>query len=418
MTNFNTFSEKQKLILTWWAQKKYEKFCSIICDGAIRSGKTICMSLSFVFWAVFNFNNQQFAICGKTVQAAKRNIIFPLKQNLASLGFYCNCQSSKNYVDIGFENKKNRFYIFGGNDEKSASLIQGITLAGVFFDEVVLMPRSFVEQALARCSFKNSKYFFNCNPQNPFHWFYTNWIEKAKEKNSLYLNLKMQDNPSLSKEVIKRYEKMYSGSFYDRFIKGIWSPVCGQIYPMFNEKKHVVDELPKSFEEYFVSCDYGILNPTSFGLWGKNKKTWYRINEIYYDSKVEKSRLTDEEHYENLRKLIKNLPVKAIIVDPSAASFIECIKKHKEFSVIKASNDVLKGINLVSEALNKNLIKFSKHCKNSIKEFYLYQWNEKKNYDAVKKEHDHAMDDVRYFCSFVFKKPSNKFYAMSVARNF
>ena len=416
MTKFETFSEKQKLILTWWSQKKYEKFCSIVCDGAIRTGKTICMSLSFVFWATSNFNNKQFAICGKTIETAKRNIILPLIENLNSLGFNCCYKNYKNYLDISCKNKKNRFYIFGGNDEKSASLIQGITLAGVFLDEVVLMPQSFVEQALARCSFKNSKYFFNCNPENPFHWFYTEWIKKAEKKNVLYLNLKMKDNPSLSKDVIKRYEKIYSGSFYERFVNGIWAPVNGQIYPMFNIKKHVVKRLPKYFEEYVVSCDYGTLNPTSFGLWGKHKEIWYRIKETYHDSKIEGIRLTDEDHYKNLKKLVKTLPVKTIIVDPSAASFIECIKSHNNFNVVKASNDVLKGINLVSEALNKKLIKFSAECKNSIREFHLYCWNEKKSYDSVKKENDHAMDDIRYFCCFVFKKNKNLFFAKSIAR--
>ncbi len=416
MTKFKTFSAKQKLILNWWAQEKYKNCYAIICDGSIRSGKTVCMSLSFVFWAIFNFNSQLFAICGKTIESVKRNIIFSLSQNLKSLGFSCSGTMSKNHIDISFKNKTNRFYFFGGNDEKSASLIQGITLAGVFLDEVVLMPRSFVEQALARCSVLNSKFFFNCNPQNPFHWFYTEWIQKAKKKHALYIHMTMKDNPSLSKEIIKRYEKLYSGSFFDRFIKGIWTPVQGQIYPMFKQEKHVVKTLPNKFDEFIVSCDYGTLNPCSFGLWGKHKNIWFRINEYYYESRLTGVRKTDEEHLKELKKLIGNRKIKTIIVDPSAANFIECIKKNLKFPVKKASNDVLKGINIVSDALNKNLIKFSKNCKNSIKEFFLYQWSENKNFDSVKKENDHAMDDIRYFCSFVFSKNSKPFLATSINR--
>ena len=417
MNKFKTFSEKQKLILTWWTQNKYQNYHSIICDGAIRSGKTMCMSLSFVFWALSNFNNSLFAICSKTIESIKRNIIFSLSQNLKSLGFYCDCKMSKNYMDISFSNSKNRFYFFGGNDEKSASLIQGITLSGVFLDEVVLMPRSFVEQAIARCSVPNSKYFFNCNPQNPFHWFYKEWIQKAKEKNTLYIHMTMKDNPHLSKEIIKRYEKLYSGSFFDRFIKGIWTPVHGQVYPMFKKEKHIVETLPKNFEKYIISCDYGTLNPCSFGLWGKHKNMWFRIKEYYYESKTTGIRKTDEEHLEELKKLVGNKKIDAIIVDPSAASFIECIKRHSKFNVYPALNDVLKGINIVCNALNKGLIKFSKDCKNSIKEFYLYQWNENKNFDSVKKENDHAMDDIRYFCSFVFRNKKDPFFAISIDRN-
>ncbi len=419
MTNFQNFSKKQKLILTWWANNQYKNFYSIICDGSIRSGKTFCMSLSFVLWAFSNFNNQLFAICGKTIESIRRNVILQLTQNLSSLGFNCKNNLSKNYIDINLGNLNNRFYLFGGNDEKSSSLIQGITLAGVFLDEVVLMPRSFVEQALARCSLLNSKYFFNCNPKTPFHWFYTEWIKKAKEKNVLYVHMTMKDNPSLSKEVIKRYETLYTGSFYERFIKGIWTPVFGQIYSMFSSKKHVVKKIPQNFEQYVISCDYGILNPSSFGLWGKNNDVWFRINEFYYDSKITGFRLTDEELYVELKKLAGDLKIKAVVVDPSAASFIECIKKHNRFSVVKASNDVLKGINIVTDALNNNKIKFYEKCINSIKEFSLYQWDETKKFDSVKKENDHAMDDIRYFCSFVFKKTnSNSMFAMALQRKF
>ena len=417
MTNFKNFSKKQKLILNWWLQPQYKDHCGLICDGSIRCGKTVCMSLSFVFWAALNFNNELFAICSKTIESVKRNIVFNLTKNLESIGFKCNIKSSKNYMDISFAENSNRFYFFGGNDEKSSSLIQGITLAGILLDEVVLMPRSFVEQALARCSVKNSKFFFNCNPQNPFHWFYKEWIVKAKEKKALYLHLTMKDNPSLSKEIVKRYETLYSGSFFKRFIEGKWSAVSGQVYPMFSEKEHVIEKLPKTFEKYVVSCDYGIVNATSFGLWGKHEKTWYRIKEYYYDSKTKNLRLTDEDYFNQLKKLIKDLPISAIVVDPSAASFIECIRKQMTVRLIKAENDVLKGINLVSNALIKKTIKFHKSCKNCIREFYLYRWDEKKQYDSVKKENDHAMDDVRYFCSFVFDSFVDYFYCTSIRRN-
>ena len=418
MNKFKHFSEKQKLILTWWTQKKYKNLYCIICDGAIRSGKTMCLSLSFIFWALFNFNNQVFAICGKTIESIKRNIINQLVENLNSLGFLCNNKMSKNFIDISFANSTNRFYFFGGNDEKSASLIQGITLAGVLFDEVAIMPQSFVEQALARCSISNSKYFFNCNPKNPFHWFYKEWIQKTKEKNALYIHMTMKDNPSLSEDIIKRYEKLYSGVFYDRFIKGIWTQTYGQVYPMFSPEKHVVKTLPKNFSRYVISCDYGILNPTSFGLWGEHNNIWYRIKEYYYNSKIYGIRHTDEEYYNELNKLAGKLPINVVLVDPSAASFIECINKHKKFKVAKAINDVLKGINLVSDALNNKLILFHESCENSIKEFYLYRWDDSKNFDSVKKENDHAMDDIRYFVTFIQNYKKNMFCVLSSSRNF
>lgn len=417
-TKFKNFSPKQKLVLTWWNKPKYKNYDAIICDGAVRSGKTVCMSLSFVFWAFSCFNNQFFAICGKTISSIKRNVIFSLIDILTSMGFYCENKLASNYMDIFFKNKKNRFYFFGGRDEKSASSIQGITLAGVMLDEVALMPRSFVEQAIARCSINKSKFWFNCNPEHPFHWFYKDYIKKAKEKNFLYLHFTMTDNPSLSTSVRKRYQTLYTGAFYDRFVKGIWTATCGQVYPMFSLKQHVIKVLPDYFDIYAVSGDYGIINPTSFGLWGRSYGVWYRIKEYYYDSKINGVHKTDEEYYCELKKLTFGLPIQMVVIDPSASSFIECVRRHGEFNVVRAKNDVVSGINLVSEALKSNMILFHESCENIIREFLLYSWNEKEFGDCVKKEYDHAMDDMRYFVTTVINaKENDGFFALSTKRD-
>lgn len=263
MNEFTPFSKKQLAVLTWWCNKSVakDKF-GIICDGAIRSGKTLCMSISFISWAFYFFSDSSFALCGKTISSLKRNVIVPLIPVLNSLGFKCDFKISKNYLEIAKEKVKNRFYIFGGRDESSASLIQGMTLSGVLFDEVALMPRSFVEQAIARCSVKNAKFWFNCNPEHPFHWFYNEWILKKDEKNMLYIHFKMEDNPSLPKEVIKRYKSLYSGVFYERFIDGKWVVADGIVYPMFDAKRHI-KKCETTFSKYYLSCDYGTVNPFS-----------------------------------------------------------------------------------------------------------------------------------------------------------
>ncbi|MEG2814386.1 MAG: terminase family protein, partial [Oscillospiraceae bacterium] len=147
---FKSFSPKQRLLLTWFCENsEFKNRDAIIADGAVRSGKTLCMSIGFILWAFKKFNNADFAICGKTITSVKRNVITPLVKQLTDMGYYCEEKSSKNYIDISFSGRKNRLYIFGGRDESSASLIQGITLSGIMLDEVCLMPRSFVEQALA-----------------------------------------------------------------------------------------------------------------------------------------------------------------------------------------------------------------------------------------------------------------------------
>ena len=415
---FDAFSPKQRLALQWWALPQSRHCDAIICDGAVRSGKTLSMSLGFICWATANFQNTSFAICGKTITSAERNLIRPLLDVLQDSGFRVRQFQSKHYLDITAVGKTNRFYLFGGKDESSASMIQGMTLGGVLFDEVVLMPRSFVEQATARCSVPNAKLWFNCNPENPYHWFYQEWILKKDQKHAFYLHFTMDDNPSLSEHVKERYRRMYAGVFYDRFILGKWAVSEGVVYPMFDKKRHVIpqQEIPRCFSRYVLSCDYGTVNPTSIGLWAEWHGIWYRLREYYYDSRREGIPRTDEEHYTALELLAGQLPIDAVIVDPSAASFIACIHAHKKFKVIKAQNDVISGIRHVSDMLAQDKILFHESCHDIIREFSQYCWDSGTVRDAPKKEFDHAMDDMRYFVSTMLFGRKDSFCALSLPR--
>lgn len=411
---FKPFSKKQLVLLTWWCSQSKLKSCdAVIADGAVRSGKTLCMSISFISWAFSAFNKHDFAICGKTVTSLRRNVITPLTQTLQTLGFTCEEKVSKNYLDISYKGMQNRFYLFGGKDEGSAALIQGITLSGLLLDEVALMPRSFVEQALARCSVNGSKFWFNCNPEHPFHWFYLEWIKKAKQKNALYLHFKMEDNPSLTQDILKRYKSLYTGTFYDRFILGKWVQAQGLVYPMFKSDIHLFDNVDYEFSKYYVSCDYGTVNPTSMGLWGEQGGVWYRISEYYYSSRVSIELKTDEEYYVALEELIGGRNIEAVIVDPSAASFLECIRRHGKYKVISAKNDVVTGIRKVCEALKDKKILFHVGCGDTLREFSLYSWEQNSKEDTPKKENDHAMDDIRYFVNTVLSDRLDDFFVIS-----
>lgn len=415
---FRKFSKKQLTVLNWWCNSSPFKSCdAIICDGAVRSGKTVCMSISFILWSFSCFSDSSFAICGKTITSLKRNVIVPLIPVLLSLGFSVREKKSQNLIEIGKGKRINRYYLFGGRDESSASLIQGMTLCGVLLDEVALMPRSFVEQALARCSVNGSKFWFNCNPENPHHWFYTEWIKKSKEKNCLYLHFLMNDNPSLSQQIIKRYESLYSGAFYERFVLGKWVAVDGLVYPFFSEKEHIAKAVPENCSQYYISCDYGTVNPASFGLWGLNNGVWYRLREFYHDSKAKGFQMTDKEYYEELVRLADNRHIDAVIVDPSAASFMECIRREGRFRVIPAKNNVSDGIRQVSEKLKTKSIMIGSSCVDSIREFSMYRWDSNSVKDTPKKEYDHAMDDIRYFVATALTNTDSSFFALSVERN-
>lgn len=416
MSSYKPFSEKQLKVLTWWCNSSpYKSHDAIICDGAVRSGKTFCMSISFISWAMSRFSNMSFAMCGKTIRSLKRNVIVPLIKCLTELGFTSELKKSENILKVSHKGVVNQFYLFGGKDEMSASLIQGITLSGVFLDEVALMPRSFVEQALARCSVEGSTFWFNCNPEYPGHWFYREWIKKCKSKNTLYIHFEMSDNPSLSEKMIKRYESLYSGAFYQRFVRGRWVATTGAVYPFMDKDDAFVPVPETDFSEYAVSCDYGTVNPASFGLWGRKDKVWYRIKEYYFNSRIEGYQKTDEEHYSSLEELIGDKRVRGIAVDPSAASFIETIRRHNKYSVIPAKNNVIDGIRKVSTALKNRDIVICDNCRDSMREFSLYRWDEKGGVDSVVKENDHAMDDIRYFVTTILDGGSG-FIALAARR--
>lgn len=396
---FKPFSVKQKQVLTWWCPNSPVKDKDgIIADGAIRSGKTLCMSLSYVLWAMESFNQQNFGMAGKTIGSFRRNVLFWLKMMLASRGYSVVDHRSDNLIVVSKGTTTNYFYIFGGKDERSQDLIQGITLAGMFFDEVALMPESFVNQATGRCSVTGSKFWFNCNPDSSMHWFKVNWVDKCKEKNIIYLHFTMDDNLSLAEENKKRYYTTYDGVFFKRYVLGLWCVAEGLVYPMFSEERHVKKEHMTGALTYVVSVDYGTVNPFSAGLWAFDGWHSQREAEIYYDSRKKKKRVDDEEYYKMLKKLIGNRRVECIIVDPSAASFIEVIKKYNEYSVMGANNDVLDGIRVVTTMLNKDMISVHEDCKDNIKEYGLYVWDEEKGDDVVIKENDHSMDDTRYYC--------------------
>lgn len=405
---FEPFSKKQRKVLNWWTKDSpVKEYDGIIADGAIRSGKTVSMSLSFALWAMSSFNGQNFAMCGKTIGSFRRNVLFWLKLMLKSRGYRVADHRADNLVIISKGSTENYFYIFGGKDERSQDLIQGITLAGVFFDEVALMPESFVNQATGRCSVDGSKFWFNCNPDGPYHWFKLNWIDKCKEKQLLYLHFMMDDNLSLSEKVKTRYRSMYTGVFYKRYILGLWAMAEGIIYDMFDAAKHIVTGRQEAIGSKYVSVDYGTQNATVYLLWEKSRKgQWTATKEYYYSGREEGAQKTDSEYADDMEKFLDGLTVESIIVDPAAASFIAELKK-RGLRVKKAKNDVLDGIRFVGNLLNLGLLLFSEDCKETIKEFGSYIWDDKAlehGEDRPVKQYDHCMDAVRYFAYTIVRR--------------
>ncbi len=396
---YQKLSKRQKLAMLWWQQPKFLDRDAIICDGSIRSGKTVSMAVGFILWSMSRFNGQTFGICGRTIQSLRRNVIIHLSDWVPpDLHIEEKQQEHKLIVSDGC-GRENVYYLFGGRDESSYTLVQGITLAGALLDEVALMPQSFVEQVTARCSVDGSKLWFNCNPGGPEHWFNKKWVLAAKEMNALHVHFTMSDNLSLAPKIRERYERMYTGVFYQRYILGLWVLAEGLVYD-FGEV-NITDDCPEG-AEYYISVDYGTRNPCSAGLWSVTGDKAVRIKEYYYSGRENNRNKTDEEHCDAIEHLARGYTIKRVIVDPSAASFITSLKKRK-FKVLAANNNVLDGIRRTATYLKDGNIKIHRSCVDSIREFGLYCWDEKKNDDSVVKENDHAMDDIRYFCNTIMR---------------
>lgn len=400
---FESFSPQQRRLMFWWAEgSPYRDRSMVIADGAIRSGKTIAMICGFFQWSLDSFpEGDTFILAGKTIGALKRNVIRPALQILNAWGlpFYYVSSGDEARLEVG----RNVYYLYDAHNEKSQDRLQGLTAAGALADEVALFPQNFIEQMIARCSVEGAKLWLNCNPESPGHYVKTELIDKAAEKGIYHLHFLMRDNLALSPKTRAMYERMYVGVFYRRFILGEWCLAEGLIYAAFDPALHVVSALPDK-GRWFISIDYGTVNPFSAGLWCVSGGKAYRVQEYYFDSRAQHRQHTDDEYYAALEELAGSHVIEAVVVDPSAASFIELIRRKGRFAVRKAKNEVLDGIRLTARLLNEGNILIGAGCKDAIREFGLYVWDEKAvGEDRPLKTNDHAMDEIRYFCATILR---------------
>ena len=391
--NSEFFTEKQKDFVRDF---KYNRLKRInILDGSVRSGKTWISLIIWVAWLATMPKSKKYLMVGKTLTTLKRNCLDVLIE-LFGKNNVSYSMSTKKAVIFGYS-----IELEGANDEGAESKIRGMTLQGAYCDEITLLPESFFAMLLSRLSEHDAKLFGSTNPDSPSHWFKVNYLDREEELSLYRITFLIDDNTFLDPEYIRNIKSEYTGVFYKRFILGLWVIAEGLVY-QFDAEKHCTDEIPE-YGEYYLSIDYGTMNPFSCGLWCVVGEKAIRIKEYYYSGRKTNEQKTDEQYADEIQALAEGYNITKVVVDPSAASFIAELKK-RNFSVQKAKNDVIDGIRVTSRMLEKGNIKIHSSCTDAISEFGLYSWNEKSTVDEVIKDNDHAMDEIRYFCNTIMVK--------------
>lgn len=394
------YSPKQRNLMRLWQQDKLRRIN--LLEGSVRSGKTWISLVLWAFWVATSPREGNYLMVAKTLTSLRRNCL-DLLQELVGSKYFNYSLSKKEGVLFG-----RRIYLEGVNDARAESKIRGMTLQGAYCDELTLFTEDFFSMLLSRLSCPGAKLISTTNPDSPYHWLRQKYIDRQDDLDMLVLKFLIDDNPFLDAEYVSNLKKEYTGVFYDRFILGRWVVAEGLIYPEAADGKYTVPDDPdRKYTQYYISIDYGTLNPCSMGLWGLSDGVWYRFKEYYHSGRSTRVQLTDEEYYNKLVELAGDRPIRSVIVDPSAASFITCIRRHGKFSVRPAKNDVLDGIRNTAAAMQTGKIKICKGCADAIAEFSAYRWDEKSPNgkpipeDRPVKENDHAMDDIRYFVNTV-----------------
>jgi PBSX family phage terminase large subunit len=400
---FQKFSRKQKQVLTWWKPgSPFVHLDTILCDGSIRSGKTIAFILSFILWSTSTFDGEDFIVAGKTLGALKRNVVKPMLAMLNAMGVaYEYVRSGSDpHISIG----TNTYYLFGANNEASQDSIQGLTAAGVLMDEAALFPMSFIDQAVGRCSVEGSRIWMNCNPEGPFHPLKTDYIDKADQKGVFYLHFDLDDNLTLSPAKKRRYRQRFSGVFYRRYILGLWALAEGVIYDQFDAGSMVVTpgDIPE-MKQLWLGADHGTSNATAIYLLGIGQDNrLYVIHEYYHSGRKSGRQKSPAQYSKEFRAWLEKIgspSYKWLFVDPAATGFIAQLYEDGVQHLAQADNDVKGRIEFVSSLIGNNLFRVSSACPMLIQNLSNYAWDPKaqaRGEDTPIKVDDDPVDGMGY----------------------
>lgn len=369
--------------------------------GATRSGKTY---LDFRWIIPIRIRERigkdgLAVILGVTKSTIERNVLEPMRNLYGDM--LVGTISSDNTAWIFGE----KCYCLGAEKVSQVSKIRGASIKYCYGDEVADWSEEVFALLKSRLDKEYSCFDGTFNPQYPDHW-----LKKFLDSNADIFSqtYTIDDNPFLPESFKENLKKEYEGTvYYDRYILGLWVRAEGLVYPMFDRERNVASERGGP-GRYWISSDYGTQNPTVFTLWREYGGKAVMEKEYYHSGRESGRQKTDEEYYQDLEAFADGYRIERVVLDPSAASFAECIRRHGKFSVWKANNAVLDGIRFTGACIKSGIIKFHESCKNAFREFGLYSWDKDAGEDRVIKENDHCMDAIRYFCMTVLRREIKK----------
>jgi PBSX family phage terminase large subunit len=383
--------------------------------GAVSAGKTIASLFAFLFAVRLTKGTGLIIIVGKTLQTIERNILAPLMDDrlFGELSRQIvHTKGSGVALILGKE-----VHLVGANDSRSEEKIRGSTVELAYVDEATLLPPGFWEMLVSRLRVAGARLLATTNPGSTRHWLRLDWILNATQKNMLVFHFTMDDNPMYFEggnpgpAYIADMKASYTGVFYDRMIKGLWTNAEGAVYDMWDPTKHVIpwERLPPLKRMLCASIDFGTQHPTAVLLLGLGyDRKLYFVDELRIDVAVNQIRQSPSQQSKTIREWLNQphhpeqltLRPEWVIVDSAAADFRQELF-HDGLATQGAKKDVMYGIGLVSSLLAREQLVVTDRCQGWIDEVTDYLWDtkasergeDKPNKDKAK---DDSLDTGRY----------------------
>lgn len=399
---------KQKEVLKLWANNKL-KWLNIF-DGSVRSGKTIISLILWVLWISEQDKNGLYLMAGNTLTTLKNNILLPLT-NIVSEKFFEFSIPAKRGILLG-----RNIHLEGASDSRSSSKIRGMTLDGLYLDEITLLNEDFFKTAYERLSKENSIMIGTTNPDSPDHWLMKDYINRRDNLSLSYTTFKLEDNTFLPPHYVENLKRTHTGVFYDRYVLGKWVRAEGIIYQLIadNKDKYIIDyntfidEALKNIYRINVGVDFGgNRSKTSFVA------TAYTQNNLFYVLKSYTFKSNNDNPQTLTNKFIDfvteiyNTYNKTIFVycDSAESVLIKGLRNAVQTRLnipITVKNakkrPIIERIRFTNSLLSKDTIKFLKNYTDSLIDALLSAvWEEKGNIDKRKDDNTSDIDTLDAF---------------------